>query len=175
MLYIVLFIAISIGFYRDISFGDFDWLDVLVSVLFGFAVTGLLFLITLPLVSVLTNNLEYEYVQVSEEAVFGVNMASNTSGSFALGSGTIDSKPYYYFFKKSGDGLQLSRANSFDTQLLEGDGIPRLTRYELRYKSRLAHWLLWVNFWGGHIKYTLHVPRGTIITDYNIDLGNVGR
>ena len=49
MLYIVLFIAISIGWYREFSYGDFDWFDAFLSVLVGFALT-LLFSITASLI-----------------------------------------------------------------------------------------------------------------------------
>ena len=102
-------------------------------------------------------------------------MTSATVGSFALGSGTIDSNPYYYFFVKTGNGVQLGKVNALKTRLVEEDGVPRVICYESKCKSKLMHILLFANDLVKDHRYALYVPKGTIITDYNIDLGNVGR
>ncbi len=96
--------------------------------------------------------------------IVSIKQTSTITGSFFLGSGTIDSIDYYYFYFKSGDGYQLGKQPIENTVIIESDNItPHIERTAGNFFSNT----LIEDLYGKSAK--IYVPVGTILMKFNLE------
>jgi hypothetical protein len=160
-----------IGFFIGVVVeGDDSWLmKMAVGFLFGLiglfmgVIVGLIISGFLPTTIVLEQEIEL----VALKDTNGVN------GKFFLGCGNIHSNWYYVFYTKDPDGkIKFNRlsADDDDVSIVEEErqgGTLKVYGKEFAKKS-YKNWGLIPR--SGSSKYEIHVPKGTVITDFNLDL-----
>lgn len=114
-----------------------------------------------------TNELQETYYLASFRDAIGIH------GSFFIGSGSIDSKLKYYFYKKLPDeGYQ---ADSVDAKnaIIYQDEIkqPYMDVYGLRFTNQLENLFAFpTGVW--YSSYKIHVPPNSITQNYKLNLGD---
>jgi hypothetical protein len=127
---------------------------------------AVVFMAVLLWFSICTEESDSRYIK-SLETVDGTN------GVFFLGSGSINSDVYYYYYVQEDEGWILERANARWTKIVERDEqFPQVIKYSCNCKSRLIGWEHNFDFFEkcDNPKTTLIVPPNTITVQYNTDI-----
>lgn len=92
------------------------------------------------------------------------NMTS--SGTFFLGTGSAKDSIYYYYMIETERGYALQSVAASKTYI-KYDTKPRIV---IENGCGFKHW--YNNIWAfpTHTRYTIYIPEGTILNNYNIDL-----
>lgn len=91
--------------------------------------------------------------KTSEQKIFSLKPGNELSGKFVMGSGSIGSGSYYYFYVKESDGYILKKINAAQSILIESTSDPRI-----------------VQIYFGDSLYGLskiYVPKGTLVRKFN--------
>jgi hypothetical protein len=76
------------------------------------------------------------------------------SGTFFIGTGSVHSEQYYFFYAKEGEGYRLEKEEADSVLIVESDSMsPCLTCKADAWKS---------------LEYRMYVPVGTIEVEYNL-------
>lgn len=171
---IVLIVCVCIGgylFYRiekedKVIKALFTLMGVCVGLLAGMAITG----ISSVVVPSTVHHYEFEKVELVT-----LGSASELQGSFFLASGSVGAEQYYKFYYKTADGgkkfgkIQAESATVYEED--RKDAYMAKAGEENRYSTNDYLWLIPKFLWGRPLwKYTIHVPKGTIKVEYNLDL-----
>lgn len=140
-----------------------------------FIFAALIFAIAMiPCFIVQSKTVEVEEYVVGEERIYSLETSSKIDGSFILGSGTINQKFIYVFYKKNMDGsYHLDYIDASDTDIVETNTTEPCIQ-EIRYKVVNPDW--WYKAGTAvpskyKVKRLVVVPVGTIRQVYN---GNIG-
>lgn len=172
LLAILMFVIIAGGgslivYIRDREYADYD----------GFIVAGiLLWVLTLIISTVIWNNNNKLPIDINNPIscveCYGVNDVVGVDGHFALGSGSVESEIYiFYYVKGEFGGYKISKTEANDVEVIEREDdepIAYLKTYEQKSKFNLF-------FSIGSIvehKQIIFVPKGTIKVNFNIDLAS---
>lgn len=92
------------------------------------------------------------------------NMTS--SGTFFLGTGSAKDSIYYYYMIETKQGYKLQSVAA-SKAYIKYDTKPRIV---IENGCGFKHW--YNNIWAfpTHTNYTIYIPEGTILNNYNIDL-----
>ena len=94
---------------------------------------------------------------------------SGINGSFFLGCGTIEDRNYYYYYEKSNDNGYKQQKILVDKVVLYEDATDSTAYIEFQHKISKTPYKKWsVNC--GCIQTKIHVPKGTIIKQFKLDL-----
>lgn len=129
---------------------------------FGFIIGGL---ISIPLDSFLPR----QWVKVGEVKLVSVRDQDGFQGSFFLGSGNIESVPYYFYYKElNNGGFQPSRvrANNQVTIYEEDRKNGKLEYYEYILKNQSLNWLVFDKSKG--LVYDFRIPKGSIKRSFSL-------
>jgi hypothetical protein len=166
----------------------FDGVSVLMSLASLTILTFFLLLFNLSISAIWLNKKNVSFTKNIEPIASLKYNNSGLHGSFFLGSGTIENRRYYYFMKKNNDGsFSESRMLAPDTKIFEdSDSInqpyivrtynytitsPTLKLFLLKPKGKIN-----VEDSGNSCgcksnnKAEIHIPKGTIIQEYQISL-----
>lgn len=128
----------------------------------------------IPCFIVQSRTVEVEEYVMREERIYSLETSSKIDGSFVLGSGTINQKFIYVFYKKNTDGsYHLDYIDASNVDIVESDTTEPCIQY-INYKVVNPDW--WYKV-GTHVptkyktKRLVVVPVGTIRQVYN---GNIG-
>ena len=114
-----------------------------------------------------------EHVPV-ENKIASLSDGMGTSGSFFLGSGSIDSEPvFFYYAGDNTNGFRLKHVDAADASIIEFDGEP----YMVRYCGDLDTAPEWIDFnrvdsepeCAGWDRTVFYVPAGSIQNNYILD------
>jgi len=109
---------------------------------------------------------------IKTETVYIKTLSDNTavmSGSFVLGSGTISSDSYYFFYVIVNDStFYLDRIKADNAKIIETN--IKNAYYQKRDFTIPADQRMWL-LSGDNLstEYYIYVPKGTIIVNYNLD------
>jgi len=161
MFWFILFgvVSLALGIILGIKNNNFE--SFLFPILFGGMFTVAVgMIVNLAAASVI--GYHYEEKNISNIASIQDNV--QTSGSFFLGSGTIDSEAVFYFYEQDGDGYRLTHVPAYRSKIVESNESPHL----VVSKAVGDH-----PFWGiplnSHDNYTFYVPTGSILNNFNLD------
>ncbi|MCY9008351.1 hypothetical protein MOE50_04960 [Bacillus inaquosorum] len=137
--------------------------------LFG-AFFGLIAALAVLLIAVIPSfYVETKAVNPHKTEIYSIKDNAKTSGSFVLGSGTVDEEQYFYFVKEKDGFKTVSKAAVEDSKMKEGKyAKPYVLTYDVQFKSAFARF-----FYGkstGYEAYEFYLPEDTITTEYKIDL-----
>ena len=100
----------------------------------------------------------------SYQEIVSIRQDSQVIGNFFLGSGSIDSIEYYYFYFKSGDGYELGKQPIKNTVIIERNNVsPHIERIKDNWFSSSAI----TEIYGKSAK--IYVPEGTILMNFNLE------
>ena len=100
----------------------------------------------------------------SYQEIVSIRQDSQVIGNFFLGSGSIDSIGYYYFYFKSGDGYELGKQPIKNTVIIERNNVsPHIERIKDNWFSSSAI----TEIYGKSAK--IYVPEGTILMNFNLE------
>jgi hypothetical protein len=91
------------------------------------------------------------------------------SGRFFLGSGTVNGEIYFFYYQREGAGYVARQAEGWRTVIYTDES-------ERPYVATLRAAVVdpvWANFamsWGSQRSYAFHVPPGSIVSSYTLDL-----
>ena len=109
---------------------------------------------------------EERVVQSSE--IVAIADGSGVSGSFFLGSGTVNDVQYYFYYQKEGDGFVQRKVDVSRAVVYEVDKdivVPNVSLIK-DTPVKKNRWVLA----GGPSTYKIYVPKGSITTAFNLDL-----
>lgn len=86
-----------------------------------------------------------------------------TSGSFFLGSGSIDEEPVFWYYENNSGVLSLHHVGANVASLVEADGPPRLEVLEKKSDNT------WFQFHSGSKHYRFYVPPGSVVNNFRLD------
>jgi len=115
----------------------------------------------------------------STEHIVSLDFKSEVSGSFSLGSGSIDEEQYFYYYRQESDGaLTLQKSPTWRSRLYM-DSTPDTARIELTHwkggyltcgnDETIEHCKRWADM-NGWIIYNYHVPPGTVTKQFNANV-----
>lgn len=172
---VVFAICIFIGGYVAYRMGrKADPLMKFFAILFGICAGFLVGTIAVAIFLATVPNTVHKYEFEKVELVTLVD-SSELQGSFFLASGSLGAEQHYKFYYKTSDGgKKFGKVNAESVTVYEED---RKNAYmaksgeENRYSQRVYLWLIPKFLSGGNSwKYTIHIPKGTIKEEYNLDL-----
>jgi hypothetical protein len=155
-----LFVGLSISKYAD----EPKWAPIAVGVLVGALFGGSISL----LVSEGYKDEMVSYHKYNKREIYALQDNINTNGSFFLGSGKIDGEMYYYYYEKlTNGGFKSHKIQSSSVIVFEDQDS---TAYIINTYKRLPKDHSAYN-WTFRMPGTeIHVPKGSIVHDYNLDL-----
>lgn len=104
----------------------------------------------------------YEVSQTYE--LHTLHDSSGTTGSFFLGSGTIDSKPVFMYYEKQGDSYFLRHADADFATVIESTSTPHVDKLVERANNK---W--WGLAFGAGHSVNFYVPKGSVVSNYTLD------
>ena len=103
---------------------------------------------------------------------------SSVSGSFFLGSGSVESEPVFFFYRQQGNGsFRLEHRDADKVSIVETSSDPRMVTLCVDY-SHVPTWFEWPLFNSSPPTYedcrdddptTFYVPEGSIKSNYILD------
>ena len=146
---------------------------ILCVLIFLFAL-GMVFVFSWSIFSSIQNK---EFVEVESIEIYSITNDSQINGNFALGSGTINEKMYYIYYKQGENGgYIIDKIQSDNIEIIEMEGEEEVG-YIKKYEEKLEH-SSW--YWGigdtpieQKKRVVIYVPKGTIKISFDIDLLNV--
>jgi hypothetical protein len=124
---------------------------------------------------------EQKYEELDRVELVALKNLGSAEGSLFLGSGRIESTPYYFFYYQLPDGgkklgkLAAENATVYEEKRTDAY-MARRTKQEVNKKSPILSWLLIPELFlhGTKISsYVIHVPEGTIVRGMSLDLKDI--
>lgn len=157
-------VLVAIVVIKD-TYGYVEFFDVLLGIFMGILIGAVVFVFA----AIPSFFLETKTVEPHKTEIYSIKDNAKTSGSFVLGSGTVDEKQYLYFVEEKAGFKTVSKASVEDSKMKEGSyEKPYVLTYDVQYKSSIARF-----FYGkstGLNTYEFYLPENTITTDYKIDM-----
>ena len=166
------FVIASIILFRTMSLKGIytafrkDWIGTAMAGVAGIFVTLVIALLPTLFISLAA---DYELVYAYEVEIVSLDTLSETEGSFVLGTGYIGSSQHYFYYKKTAlDTYKRGQVSVYDAEIRESDEDTPCIEV---YSHQLAgNWRYFCFRGGNHgAKYTLVVPRGTIIREFKVN------
>lgn len=167
MIYLIIGVVIGIILViaDSIDYGFEFW--TLLRVLIGFLI-GLVVWISVGTIIGLFLPTEYQLYETQNLSALKDN--SSISGSFFLGSGTVDEHTVYKYVTDTDKGkliCELSAENS-DIYINECD---EQSRVEIYSEGFVSDWYAWFAFTGwSNNEVIFYIPEGSLTTEFDIDL-----
>jgi len=108
-------------------------------------------------------------IEESREKLVTFKDNNNISGSFFLGTGSIEGDLYYYYYKEVGDGRYISgKISSYRCVINETDEVsPCIVSYKSEFGNK--YWKLF-SFPDKHFKSDIYIPKNSIVRGFKLDL-----
>lgn len=102
--------------------------------------------------------------------IVSIERSQQTSGSFFLGTGNVNSTAYYFAYVNEKDGLLLTRYRTDETFIVEGSGPPRVKSYDEHCYQWLKSFLLNDRYYytKHNVKHQIYVPKNTILKEFKL-------
>lgn len=109
--------------------------------------------------------IEGEWRDESTASIKSLQDTRHTSGSFFLGSGSIDSKPVFWYYADNGGYSTLEYRDASSVHIVETDDQePRVTEQRFHSNNRWFH-----TIHDGARQYVFYIPEGSITNNFELD------
>ncbi len=165
MITIVFFVGAVLDFF---SYGPHSLLGWIVNLLMTVIVTGVGWLVGNGVGLLIAMAVPQHWAEVSKVDLVNLRDADGVEGNFFLGSGHIESTPYYFCYYEISDGGFVPwrvKADGDVTIYEEDRQDASLVRYQEVFKNQAWEWIA-VDFHSD--RYTFHIPKGTIKRGYSL-------
>ena len=136
------------------------WISIVASLLCG----GITLIITALIGTAISSNEIIYKETVTPIVALEDNVASR--GQFFLGTGSSKSDIYYYYMIDTERGYVIKNVKACDAYI-KYDTDPRIV---VESGRGFNHWYNYIWAFPTSVCYTIYVPEGTILNNYNIDL-----
>ncbi len=162
---VAVIIGFCVGYFDDLG-GGFG--GGIVGGLLGLMVGGIVGALS---ASVVGSFFETRMVEYGHDKLVSINDSITTSGSFFLGSGTIDGKLNYFYYREVRPGVIEGDSVPADSSSIILDGtMPRVVHLREKFVDPAhARWGLICGCSGGN-RYEIHVPNGSVKPGFTFDL-----
>lgn len=178
---VVLLVAIAVGLWTWNYYKDFRLFkkEIFTDMFCAFVISIVVvpffsFLFSLVLIS--STGYEDGYDINSATPIVAFTSDSNTTGSFILGSGTIENEMVYCYIEKTTMGNQIKKIPvDSSVYIIEDNNIqPNITVQQKRIKipKNLKKWS-WINVSLDPPVTIITIPENSISYEYNVDLSNL--
>lgn len=167
MIYLIIGVVVGIIWVISDSIDYGFEFCTLLRVLIGFLI-GLVVWISVGTIIGLFLPTEYELYETQNLSALKDN--SSISGSFFLGSGTVDEHMVYKYVTDTDKGKLICELSSVgsDIYINECDEQPRV---ELFNECFTSDWFEWFAFTGwGNSEVIFYIPEGSLTTEFDVDL-----
>lgn len=101
-----------------------------------------------------------------------LSTGSETSGSFFLGSGTIDEEPSYTYIVQESDGALFLKSMSAEDVAVYEDASPSTATLSYEIEIVDNWWLHFRPFERRMVNYEFHIPAGSVTRDFTVSTSN---
>lgn len=109
--------------------------------------------------------IEGEWRDESTATIKSLQDTRHTSGSFFLGSGSIDSKPVFWYYADSGGYSTLEHRDAEDVRIVETDDHkPHVVEQKFHSNNDWFH-----TIYDGESRYVFYIPEGSITNNFELD------
>lgn len=114
---------------------------------------------------------EDEYRTVDTTEIYALNDNVGVQGKFFLGSGQVNSEPYYYYIEETDAGKHIGSISAKNAYICESNTeTPRIEMQRAFWKKYWIKWLFCIN--ASDTRYMIYIPENSVTTDFNVDLSN---
>lgn len=135
---------------------EFVFIPLMIGALTGTVVLGIFTILSIA-------NLLPTHTESTYGSLEAINDNSSVSGSFFLGSGSVNGRMVFSYYQKSGDSYQLLQQDADRSLVKYTDGIP--TVEYLKDCSSIPS----LESICSSPRFIFYVPRGSIQSNYNLD------
>ncbi|MFH0969270.1 MAG: hypothetical protein V1804_02070 [Patescibacteria group bacterium] len=176
---VIFIVLMGLGLYLGVKKGD-DKTERILSGIMGLIIGGMVALFVMFAVVSMSPS-EQKYEELDRVELVALNNSRSTEGAFFLGSGRIESIPYYFFYYQLPDGgkklgkLIAENATVYEEKRTNAY-MARVSGKTIRKKTRILSWLLIPEsllHGTRSSSYALHVPEGTIVKGITLDLKEI--
>jgi len=166
--YIILAVAtVGVGYAVTAAWTD-SWnelFDKVMTTFFSLFMAVAAGALTFTILQLLMYGIVGEHMEKTGESDLA-SLADNqgTSGSFFLGSGSIDDEPVFYYYERNGDEYTLEHVNADEAVVIETTDDPRVEFY-----SPVSNNEFWYIGGFGESTVKFYVPEGSVLNNYNLD------
>jgi hypothetical protein len=120
---------------------------------------------------VIDHNSNKELIQTDTKIIYALNDNTSTNGQSFLFSGYVKEELVYRMFVNENGGKKSEEIKSATATIYEEDETcdRYIETYKYIYKNNFVKWLLGEYTWDD-TTYKIHIPKGSITTEYKLDL-----
>lgn len=143
----------------------FEWMDNFVTVILGMFLAMILFFASSGAYDVFSDS---PYKVSDRSTMVALADGSGTTGHFGLFSGVIGKKNYYVYYYSKNGVIRQGKVEVEYAVIIEGGETPEVLTY-----SDPGDGINWIGLrFGSPDYYEFHVPKGTVVQQFKLDLGN---
>lgn len=112
-----------------------------------------------------------EYEPIKDEVMEITALKDNVAneGQFFLGSGNVEGVAYYFYMEQKELGYQMNKVAVDQSYIKEVQtGTPKIEVYKKKRTSKFAAFMFGEFLY--EKEYVFHVPKGTVTTDFKVDM-----
>lgn len=176
MLIVLLIISLVVAFIfslKSLADWEFDFFEDTIGIPLGILTLGIFISIFISLFGVIiadcSSQVPLDEPPVETELI-ALKDGSAASGSFFLGTGSIDGKLYYYYLEETPKGIQSKKLAAGDNVYLHytAENTPPTLK---TIKTRPANdFIYFLGSWGTLVEYHFYVPHSAVTNEVMIDL-----
>lgn len=153
--------------YNHLEIGDYV-ISFLSCLLVAMVTFGVIIIVSL----IIDHNANKELVITDNKTIYAINDNSSIKGQSFLFSGYVKEELVYRMFVEENGGKKVDEIKSSNAIVYEEDeNLDRhIDTYEYTYTNNFIKWLLGKYTWWDDKTYKIYIPKGSITTEYNIDL-----
>lgn len=138
-----------------------------------FGINLIVILVWLGICCAFQGGLEKERQEQEKTEIYSIKNEIGITGHFVLGTGSVNSEMYYFYYTKGDYGYKIDKIKANDIEIVEREDSEQIG-YIVKYKEVLKNDNYWVSFgkevFFGKTKMVIYVPKGTIKIDYNVSV-----
>ena len=152
--------------YNSLELGDY-FMSFLASLLVAVITVGVVVITSL----VIDHNSNKELTVTDIKTIYAFNDNSSIKGQSFLFSGYVKEELVYRMFVEENGGKKVKEIKSINATIYEEDekSDRYIETYKYIYTNNFVKWLLGQYTWDD-TTYKVHIPEGSITTEYKIDL-----
>lgn len=164
-----IFAIIAMIFFIIHEYREWHDFELRTTIFVGMFTALMTLLFVLILIGVIDLTADKEIIKISEYEIYSLKDASSIKGKKYLMSGYIDEKMVYRAFVNKEEGKAIKEFSS-DKSIIYEDGGSKVEVYSSKFTSPFISKLLGSEIAEDEIKYNIHIPEGSITTEYELDL-----
>ena len=153
------------------EYNNLEGVDYFLSLMVGLLVGLVTSLVLLVATFTIDENSNKEPIVTDIKTIYAINDNTSTEGKSFLFSGYVKEELVYRMFVEENGGKKAIEIKPDNTTIYEDseNNNSFIETYQHRYTNGFITWLLG-EYALGDITYKIHIPKGSITTEYNIDL-----